>query len=180
MSRLVLASASPRRLDLLRQIAIEPDDIDPPHLDETAAPGEVPRALAGRLALAKAQHIGEKHAGHFILAADTVVALGRRALGKPEDVGQARQFLTLLSGRRHRVYGGVALISPKGVVHHRIVTTQVQFKRLSDAELAHYLDSQEWRDKAGAYAIQGRAAAFVQASARVVFQCGGVVPAYGR
>ena len=163
MSRLVLASASPRRLDLLRRIGIEPDDIEPANLDETAVPGEMPRALAGRLALAKAQHIAEKHTDRFVLAADTVVALGRRALGKPEDADQARRFLTLLSGRRHRVYGGVALIGPNGVAHHRIVTTQVQFKRLSDGELARYLDAGEWRDKAGAYAIQGRAAVFVQA-----------------
>ena len=163
MSRLVLASVSPRRLDLLRQIGIEPDDIDPANLDETAVPGEMPRTLAGRLAVAKARNIAEKHTDRFVLAADTVVALGRRALGKPEDADQARRFLTLLSGRRHRVYGGVALIGPTGTLHHRIVTTQVHFKRLSDAELARYLDAGEWRGKAGAYAIQGRAAAVVQA-----------------
>ena len=163
MSRLVLASASPRRLDLLRQIGIEPDDIDPADLDEAPKSGEMPRALAGRLALEKAQSIAERHSDSFVLAADTVVALGRRPLGKPEDDTQARHYLGALSGRRHRVYGGIALIGPGGTEHTRVVTTQVQFKKLSDRELSLYLSCSEWQGKAGGYAIQGRAAPFIQA-----------------
>ena len=161
MSILVLASASPRRLDLLRQIGIVPDRVDPADIDETPGPGEVPAAHVVRLAEAKARAVAPRHPGAFILAADTVVACGRRILPKAEDEASARACLTLLSGRRHRVYGGVAVIDPEGEIAIRRVVSQVAFKRLSDAELRAYLLSREWHGKAGGYAIQGRAAALI-------------------
>jgi septum formation protein len=161
MPPLVLASASPRRLDLLRQIGISPDHVDPADIDETPLAGELPGPHVLRLARAKADCVRPRHPGAFILGADTVVACGRRILGKPADAAAARAFLTLLSGRRHRIYGGVAVISPSGKVATRRVVSQIAFKRLSDSELAAYLASGEWRGKAGGYAIQGYAAALV-------------------
>jgi septum formation protein len=161
MPILVLASASPRRLDLLRQIGIVPDVVDPADIDETPAKDEQPAAHVVRLAEAKARAVEPRHAGAFILAADTVVACGRRILPKTEDEQTARACLALLSGRRHRVYGGVALINPTGDLAIKRVMSQVRFKRLSDQEIASYLNSGEWHGKAGGYAIQGRAAAFV-------------------
>jgi nucleoside triphosphate pyrophosphatase len=161
MSILVLASASPRRLDLLRQIGIVPDRVDPADLDESPGPGELPAAHAVRLAEAKARAVAPRHPGAFLLAADTVVACGRRILPKAEDEATARACLRLLSGRRHRVYGGVAVIDPAGGVTIRRVVSHVALKRLSDAELAAYLLSREWHGKAGGYAIQGRAAALI-------------------
>ena len=162
MSRLVLASASPRRLDLLRQIGLEPDAIDAPDIDETPRRGELPPGHAVRLAEEKARRVMARHPGAFVLAADTVVACGRRILGKAEDAGAARAALELLSGRRHRVHGGVALGCPDGRVAIRHVVTQVAFKRLSEAEIAAYVASGEWQGKAGGYAIQGRAASLVR------------------
>lgn len=159
--RLVLASASPRRLELLRQIGIEPSAVDPADVDEVPFKKELPRAHAERLALAKCVLIAERHPDAFVLAADTVVALGRRILAKPADQDEARRFLTKLSGRRHRVCGGIAVASPDGRHRCRVVETVVQFKRLSEAEIAGYLTSEEWHDKAGGYGIQGRAAAFI-------------------
>jgi septum formation protein len=158
---LVLASASPRRLDLLRQIGIEPDRIDPADIDETPRPRELPPAHASRLANEKAQIVQSRHPGAFILAADTVVACGRRILPKPEDAATARSCLALLSGRRHRVYGAVVVVSPDGAVAPRRVVSHVTVKRLSEAEIAAYLATGEWQGKAGGYAIQGRAAALV-------------------
>jgi septum formation protein len=158
---LVLASASPRRVELLNQIGIAPDHIDPADIDETPLPRELPGPYVTRLAGAKAEAVRLRHPAAFILAADTVVACGRRILGKPEDERTARAFLRLLSGRRHRIYGGVAVIDPGGRIVTRRVISQVAFKRLSDGELAAYLATGEWRGKAGGYAIQGRAAAFV-------------------
>jgi septum formation protein len=158
---LVLASASPRRLELLRQIGIIPDRIDPAEIDETLRPGELPPAHAIRLAEEKARAVISRHAGAYILAADTVVACGRRILPKPEDEASARCCLAQLSGRRHRVHGGIALASPGGRFVFRRVDSQVAFKRLSEAEIAAYLRSGEWRGKAGGYAIQGRAAALI-------------------
>lgn len=160
---LVLASASPRRVDLLRQIGIVPGRIDPADIDETPARDELPQALAGRLALEKARAVAERHPGCFVLAADTVVACGRRALPKAEDEATARKCLALLSGRRHRVLGGLCLIGPDGRTGRRLVTTTVTFKRLLPAEIESYLASGEWHGKAGGYAIQGRAARFVRA-----------------
>ena len=161
MPILVLASASPRRLELLRQIGIVPDSVDPAEIDEAPLPRELPAPHVLRLARAKAEAVQARHPGAFILAADTVVACGRRILGQPVDEAAARAFLTLLSGRRHRVYGGVAVIDPAGKMATRRVVSQVAVKRLSDRELAAYLASGEWRGKAGGYAIQGRAATLV-------------------
>ena len=161
MVPLVLASASPRRLELLRQIGIVPDRVDPADIDETPARGELPAAHVVRLAEAKARAVAPRHPGAFILAADTIVACGRRILPKAEDEATARACLALLSGRRHRVYGGVALMTPSGEIAIRRVVSQVGMKRLSEAELEAYLTSGEWRGKAGGYAVQGGAAAFI-------------------
>jgi septum formation protein len=158
---LVLASNSPRRLELLRQIGIEPEWVDPSEIDETPLAGELPAALARRLACAKAAAVRPRHPGAFILAADTVVACGRRILPKPDDERAARACLSLLSGRRHRVIGGLVVIGPDGRVSVRRVVSQVAFKRLSQAEIAAYLATEEWRGKAGGYAIQGRAAGLI-------------------
>lgn len=160
-AKLVLASASPRRLDLLRQIGIAPDVVDPADIDETPLPGELPRPYAARLARAKAETVRPRHPDALILAADTVVACGRRILGKPDDERTARAFLTLLSGRRHRVIGAIAVLNPNGNVSTREVVSQVLFKRLAKPEIAAYLAAGEWQGKAGGYAIQGKAAAFV-------------------
>src|SRR6266853_3118028 len=161
MPILVLASASPRRLELLRQIGVVPDHVEPADIDETPRPGELPPGHVMRLAEAKAWAVQPRHPDAFILAADTVVACGRRILPKAEDEATARACLTLLSGRRHRVYGGVAVLTPSGEIAIRRVVSQVAVKRLSEMELAAHLRSGEWRGKAGGYAIQGCAAAFI-------------------
>jgi septum formation protein len=160
---LVLASASPRRVSLLNQIGIVPDRIIPANIDETPLKSELPRQLVTRLSTRKAISVSKENPGTFVLAADTVVACGRRILSKAETSEQALSFLELLSGRRHRVVSGVTIVSPEGNIHERIVETQVIFKRLSLRELDLYLASGEWQDKAGAYGIQGLAAKFVKA-----------------
>lgn len=159
--RLILASASPRRRELLAQIGIVPDLIAPTDIDEDPQPREQPGPLAARLAAEKAAAAAPHHAGAYVLAADTVVGLGRRILGKPADADEARRFLGQLSGRRHRVYSGVTVIAPDGRTGRRLVTTTVHFKRLERAEIDRYLDGGEWDGKAGGYAIQGAAGAFV-------------------
>lgn len=159
---LVLASASPRRVDLLKQIGVSPDAVIPADIDETPLKGELPRALAERLAIAKARKVAETATDAFVLAADTVVACGRRALPKPETEAEAASCIDLLSGRSHRVLGGVVLIAPDGRAWRRLVVTAVTMKRLDGRERAAYLASEEWRGKAGGYAIQGRAAALVR------------------
>lgn len=159
---LVLASASSRRLQLLAQVGIVPTQVVPADIDETPLQRELPRAYAARLALAKAQSVAGRLPDHLVLAADTVVARGRRILPKPTDAAEARRCLALLSGARHRVYGGIALLAPGRAPMTRLVITAVAFKRLSADEIGRYLDSGEWRDKAGGYAVQGRAAAFVR------------------
>jgi septum formation protein len=159
---LVLASASPRRVDLLRQIGLDPDAIDPADIDERVLAGELPARHALRLAEAKAGVVAARHEGAFILAADTVVACGRRILPKAEDEKTARRCLELLSGRRHRVHGGIAVVTPEGRLKSRHVETIVLFKRLEEAEIVRYLASGEWHGKAGGYAIQGLAGAFVR------------------
>ena len=159
---LVLASASPRRRVLLEQIGYAPDTVEPAALDEAVLPGEQPEAHAARLAHEKASSVAARHPGAFILGADTVVACGRRILDKAESEESARRCLSLLSGRRHRVFGGVAVIDPTGRAVSRLVRTAVTFKRLSAEEMEAYLAGGEWRGKAGGYAIQGRAAAFVR------------------
>ncbi len=160
--RLVLASASPRRLALLRQVGIEPDLVEPAALDEAPGADDRPAALAARLATAKAAAVAARHPDCFVLAADTVVALGRRVLPKAEDEATARRCLERLSGRRHRVHGGLAVHAPGGRGAWRLVETVVTFKRLEAAEIDAYLAAGEWRGKAGGYAIQGRAAGFVR------------------
>ncbi len=161
MSRpnLVLASASPRRRDLLHQIGVTPDIVRPADIDESPQQKESPRALALRLAQEKARAAAV--AGEFVLAADTVVAVGRRILPKAETIEQARDCLALMSGRNHRVYSAVTVIAPGGREASRVVETRVTFKPLSGDDFATYLASGEWRGKAGGYAIQGRAAAFI-------------------
>ena len=159
---LVLASASPRRLALLQQIGLEPDRVDPADIDEMPRPGELPPAHAMRLAEEKARAVMPRHPNAYILAADTVVACGRRILPKPVEPATARFCLELLSGRRHRVHGSVALAGPDERLILRRVDSQVAFKRLSEAEITAYLCSDEWRGKAGGYAIQGRAAALIR------------------
>ncbi len=165
--RLVLASASPRRLALLQQIGVEPDALIPADIDETPRRGELPRVLASRLAGEKAraaQAIVAKRpelAGAFVLVADTVVCVGRRILPKCEVADEAGACLRLLSGRSHRVYTGVSLITPKGAERRKLVETRLRFKRLTVQEIEAYIASGEWRGKAGGYAIQGLAGAFV-------------------
>lgn len=160
--RLILASASPRRVELLAQIGIFPDKIIPADIDETPLKDELPSQLVGRLGAAKAAAVAPDYAGACILGCDTVVAVGRRILNKAETQDDARRFLTLLSGRRHRVYGGMCVIGPDGTAHHRLVSTAVVFKRLEKSEIDAYIELGEWHGKAGGYAIQGRAAVFVR------------------
>lgn len=160
--RLVLASASPRRLALLRQIGIEPNDVVPADIDEAPLRGELPRVLAGRLASAKAAAVAGLAPGGFVIGADTVVACGRRVLPKADDEPSARQCLEQLSGRRHRVHGGLCVIGAEGRMGSRVVTTIVTFKRLERQEVDMYIARGEWRGKAGGYAIQGCAATFVR------------------
>jgi septum formation protein len=160
--RLVLASASPRRLDLLKRIGVEPDAVIPAAIDETPLKGEPPPHYAARMAAQKAQAVQGLEPGAVILAADTVVAAGRRILPKTEQEAEARGALGLLSGRRHRVLSAVTVIDPAGMARHRLSTTIVAFKRFSEDELAAYMASGEWRGKAGGYAIQGRAEALVR------------------
>ena len=159
---LVLASASPRRLALLRQIGIEPDGVVPADIDEAPLRGELPRALAGRLACAKAAAVAGSAQDGFVIGADTVVACGRRVLPKADDEPSARRCLEQLSGRRHRVYGGLCVIGADGRMVSRVVTTIVLFKRLERQEIDMYIAHGEWRGKAGGYAVQGRAAMFVR------------------
>jgi septum formation protein len=165
--RLILASASARRLQLLSQIGIEPDRLMPAQIDETPQKRELPRTLARRLAVTKAEmarriaNRDEDFSRAFILAADTVVAVGRRILPKPAMTDEAAACLRLLSGRSHRVYTGVCLVTPKRKMRTRLVETRVRFKHLSREEIDTYLATGEWEGKAGGYAIQGRAGAFV-------------------
>jgi len=160
-ARFILASASPRRLDLLAQIGVVPEEIAFADIDETPFIRELPTDLAKRLAEAKAAAVAGKFPGNWVLGADTVVACGRRILGKAADEAEARATLELLSGRRHRVHGGICLIAPDGHRSRRLVTTAVVFKRLSKEDIDAYIHLGEWQDKAGAYGIQGAAAAFV-------------------
>jgi septum formation protein len=157
---LVLASASPRRLALLAQIGILPDRVVPPDIDETPLPDEPPRSHARRLARAKGDAVAEP--ASYVLAADTLVAAGRRILPKAETEQQARRCLALLSGRRHRVMTAIVLLAPDGRRGERLVQSVVGFARLTERQLAAYLASGEWQGKAGGYAVQGRAAAFIR------------------
>jgi septum formation protein len=158
---LVLASASPRRLELLRQIGLEPARVDAPDLDEAPLRDETPRLLVARLAREKALAVAARHPDAFVLAADTEVAVGRRVLGKPADAADAGRMLALMSGRAHRVLTGVAVVAPDGRLAERLSETRVKFKRLTRAEIDGYLASGEWAGKAGGYGVQGRAGAFM-------------------
>ena len=166
--KLILASGSPRRLDLLNQAGIEPDRLMPMDIDETARRSEHPRSLARRLAHEKAEAAFEAAKtddawqGSYILAADTVVAVGRRILPKPEFAEEASSALHLLSGRNHRVYTGICVITPGGNVRNKVVDAKVRFKRLSGNEISSYIASGQWQGKAGGYAIQGLAGTFIQ------------------
>jgi len=159
---LVLASASPRRLDLLKQVGLIPTEILPADIDETVCPRELPRALAARLADGKAAAVVAVRPDAFVLGADTVVAVGRRILGKAASPAEAAKFLSLMSGRSHRVMSGICVVAPGGKRASRVVVTSVAFKRLTDGEIADYIAGDEWQGKAGAYAIQGMAARFVR------------------
>ncbi len=159
---LVLASASPRRIELLAQIGVVPDRVVPADIDETPLKGETPTLLAERLARSKAEAVAAREPEALVLAADTVVAVGRRLLEKAADEAECVRFLKLLSGRNHRVLTGVALAVPGKPVVTRVSETRVSFKILSDAEIAAYVASGEWKGKAGGYGIQGLAGAFVR------------------
>lgn len=159
--KLVLASASPRRLELLRQMNIVPDNVLPADIDETPLKSEVPLAYAQRIAAGKAAKIRQSITDAVILSADTVVACGRRILPKAETQAEAEECLALLSGRRHRVISAVSVMAPDGRMQTRPVTSVVKFKRLTDTDIKSYIDSGEWHGKAGGYAIQGLAAGFI-------------------
>ena len=160
--RLILASASPRRLDLLDRIGVKPDAIVPADIDESVPRGELPRQHAVRLAHEKAMAIGAAQPDALVLAADTVVAVGRRILPKVEDETTLRACMKLLSGRRHRVLTGVALAIPGKGVRERLVETMIAMKRLSDEEIDYYASHGEWRGKAGGYALQGYGEVYVR------------------
>ncbi len=159
---IILASASPRRVELLARLGLVADAVDPAHIDETPGRGELPQAYARRMAAEKALAVAKRHPGCLVLAADTVVAAGRRILPKAEAETEARACLELLSGRRHHVLSAVSLIDREGRAHHRLSTSILTFKRLGQDEIDSYLESGEWNGKAGGYAIQGRAEAFVR------------------
>ena len=162
MPRLILASASPRRLDLLARIGVVPDAVVPADVDETVPQGELPRDHALRLAREKAHAIAAQHPDALVLAADTVVAVGRRILPKVEDEDTLRACMRLLSGRRHRVLTGVALAIPGHGVRERLVETMIAIKRLSTEEIDYYASHGEWRGKAGGYALQGYGEVYVR------------------
>ena len=177
-NQLILASASPRRIDLLRQIQILPDQIIPADIDETPRRNELPADYALRMAIEKAGRIADRLMGEnvdsvgytgstgpsgvYVLAGDTVVAAGRRILPKVKTSQEARDCLAILSGRRHRVYGGIALHLLNGQLRHRVVQSHVRFRRLSALDIDHYIESGDWQGKAGGYAIQGIAARFIR------------------
>ena len=159
--RLVLASASPRRMDLLRQVGLTPDAVVAAEIDETPLKIETPRQTALRLAIAKAAKVAETHCDAYVLAADTIVAVGTRILPKVETQAEGRKCLELLSGRAHKVLTAVAVVAPDGRAVKRLVETRLHFKRLTPAEIDAYLQDGEGIGKAGGYAIQGKAGAFV-------------------
>ncbi len=161
-NKLILASASPRRVDLLAQIGIVADAVIPADIDETPLKGEHPKKLAQRLAIEKAKKIHASHPDSFVLGADTTVSRGQRLMDKPKDADDARRILNILSGRRHRVNGGICLITPSGKVLSRLCETTVSVKRLTPKDIDAYIDGGDWEGKAGAYAIQGVASTFIR------------------
>ena len=162
MPPFVLASASPRRVALLARLGITPDGIDPANIDETSHKAEPPRAHAARLALEKASAVAARHSGAWVLAADTVVAVGTRILPKAEDEATARACLALVSGRRHRVHTAVTLITPDGAAHSTASESQVIFHRLTPPDVDALIAAGDWQGKAGGYALQGAAEAHIR------------------
>lgn len=160
--RFILASASPRRRELLGRLGVVPDATIPADIDETPLKGELPAAYVQRVAAQKAAALAAEQQGAFILSGDTTVAAGRRILPKTEDEAEARRCLALLSGRRHKVLSAVTLVAPNGTARHRLSTSLVAFKRLTVREVDDYIAGGEWRGKAGGYAIQGRAEALIR------------------
>lgn len=160
MASLILASASPRRLDLLRQAGIEPDSVLPAEIEESPLKDETPRQLALRLAVGKAQAGAAAAPGAYVIGSDTVVALGRRVFGKPRDEAEARKMIGLLQGRAHKVLTGVAVQGPDGRIASRLSETRLRWKRLTSQEIDAFIATGEWQGVAGGYRIQGRAAAF--------------------
>lgn len=158
---LILASASPRRLQLLAQIGVKPDHVVPADIDETPKKRELPSALAKRLALTKAQAVSAQYSKDYVLAADTVVAVGSRILPKCETMAEAETCLKMISGRRHRVLTGLCVIGPDQRIGQKLIKSDVKFKKLSEREIRQYLESMEWQGKAGGYAIQGLAAVYI-------------------
>lgn len=159
--QLILASASPRRKDLLVEQGIAPDDIIPADIDETPLKGELPRPYVNRMAIEKARAIAEDHRDSYILAADTVVVMGRRILQKPIDSAEEYKFLTLMSGRRHTVMTGHCLITPEGKEISKVVETTVKYKNMSETEKQDYIASGEWKGKSGGYGISGKASHYI-------------------
>ena len=159
--KLILASSSPQRKKLLETIGITPDDIVPANIDETPKKNEKPKDFALRMSKEKALSVAKNNLNSFILSGDTIVAAGRRIIGKPSSKNEAEKILKLLSGRRHRVLSAFTLIKPDCSEITKVVVSRVKFSRLSDKEINEYLDTNEWQGKAGGYAIQGRASAFV-------------------
>lgn len=163
MIKLILASSSERRLKLLEQIGVVPDLIEPPNTHEYHdRPNEAPREIASRLAREKTESVFFRHKEYIVLGADTLVTCGRRILIKPKNMDQAREHLSLLSGRRHRVYTALCVMGAGSVTKERVVSTVVKFKKLTEKEIESYLDGEEWKGKSGGYAIQGRAGMFVR------------------
>ncbi|MDG1003427.1 MAG: Maf family protein [Emcibacteraceae bacterium] len=160
---LILASASPRRLELLKQVGISPNIVIPSNINETPLKRELPNELAKRLCRLKAEKVASANKGSFILASDTIVACGNRILGKAENSSEAKKFLKLLSGRRHNVYTSIYLITPSGDTSIKCVKTVVKFKSLERSDIEFYLRNDEWQGKAGGYAIQGLGARFIKA-----------------
>ena len=159
--KFILASSSPQRKKLLETIGITPDDIVPANIDETPKKNEKPKDFALRMSKEKALSVAKNNLNSFILSGDTIVAAGRRIIGKPSSKNEAEQILKLLSGRRHRVLSAFTLIKPDCSEITKVIVSRVKFSRLSDKEINEYLDTNEWQGKAGGYAIQGRASAFV-------------------
>ena len=160
-SRLILASSSPQRLSLLKTIGIQPDKVVPANIKEIPNKKEKPKDFVIRMSKEKAFDVAKENSNSFILSGDTIVAAGRRIIGKPSDRNEAKEILSLLSGRRHRVLSAFTLIKPNLKEITKLVTSKVKFSRLSENDLNEYLDTEEWRGKAGGYAIQSRASSFV-------------------
>ena len=160
-SKLILASSSPQRLSLLKTIGIEPDEVVAANIEEIPYKNEKPKDFVIRMSKEKAFDVSKENSNSFILSGDTIVAAGRRIIGKPSDRNEAKEILSLLSGRRHRVLSAFTLIKPDLKEITKLVTSKVKFSRLSENDLNEYLDTEEWRGKAGGYAIQSRASSFV-------------------